>query len=295
MLDPASSTTTPICERCSRALSAERPVRLPDKRIYCAACCESMAAADFEMETGELFTRWIEKHPELVMKYQPLELTVRRFGFFFPAVLTVLGLVVIGYGVKQSIEHLVNPLYLGAGAAIPVGLGLLWYFYEKAEWLSRGIAFKIAAFLFIAAIPVYGFFGCVKYGFSFGYIVLGAALVAFFGLLAINGVQAYLRALNFNLTLKDGVFHLNHGNRAETFSVDDVTQACIVRPGTVGATEGALRLKDGRMLTLDTCLSDLHALGVVMDLRFREEFPPSADDLAKIRRDKLRKIRGLTD
>jgi len=94
--------------------------------------------------------------------------------------------------------------------------------------------------------------------------------------------------------LKDGVFHLQHGSRNETFTVDDVAQACVVRPGTVGATEGALGLKDGRMLTLDTCLSDLHALGVVMDLRFREEFPPSADDLARIRRDKLRKIRGLS-
>src|SRR5205807_7665010 len=52
-------------------------------------------------------------------------------------------------------------------------------------------------------------------------------------------------------------------------------------PGTVGATEGAIMLQDGRMLTLDTCLSDLHALGVVMDLRFREDFPPSADDLAR--------------
>ena len=68
-----------------------------------------------------------------------------------------------------------------------------------------------------------------------------------------------------------------------------------MRPGTVGATEGALGFKDGRMLTLDTCLSDLHALGVVMDLRFRDDFPPGPDDVAKVRRDKLRKIRGLAD
>jgi hypothetical protein len=298
MLDPGNSTTIPKCERCSRTLTAERPVRLPDKHVYCAACCESMAAADFEMETGELFTRWIEKHPELVMKYQPLELTVRRFGFFFPAVLSLLGLVVIGYGVALCIAQQNPPvpaLFLLAGAAIPVGIGVLWLVYEKADWLSSRMIFSVVAFLFIATVPVYGLIGCVKYGFSFGYIVLGGTLVAFFGLLAAKGVQAYLRALNFNLTLKDGVFHLHHGNRTESFSVEDVTKACIVRPGTVGATEGALQLKDGRMLTLDTCLSDLHALGVVMDLRFREEFPPSADDLAKIRRDKLRKIRGLSD
>jgi hypothetical protein len=294
MLDPGNAPSTPFCERCSRKLYAERPVRLPDKHVYCAACCESMAAADFEMETGELFTRWIEKHPELVMKYQPLELTVRRFGFFFPAMLSLLGLGVIVYGVAACIARGVPALFLLAGALIPIGIGTLWFVYENADWLSSRLIFSIFSFLFIATVPVYGFFGCVKYGFPFGYIVLGASLVAFFGLLAAKGVQAYLRALNFKLILKEGMFYLEHGKRTESFSVDEVTQACIVRPGTVGATEGALKLKDGRMLTLDTCLSDLHALGVVMDLRFREEFPPSADDLAKIRRDKLRKIRGLS-
>ncbi len=281
------------CERCSRSLHAERPVRLPDTHIYCAACCESMAAADFEMETGELFTRWIEKHPELVMKYQPLELTVRRFGFFFPMVLALLGLALIGYGIVQSIRQEVPALFLAAGLLVPIGVGLLWYAFEQ-DWLKKVLPLKILGFLFIAAIPVYGFMGCMKFGFAFGYIVLGAVVMAFFALLAVNGLQAYLRALNFKLSLKEGIFYLQHGSRSETFSADEVTKACIVRPGTVGATEGALELRDGRMLTLDTCLSDLHALGVVMDLRFRQEFPPSADDLARIRRENLRKIRGLS-
>jgi hypothetical protein len=116
----------------------------------------------------------------------------------------------------------------------------------------------------------------------------------FFAYFALRGARAFLRARNFRLTLQDGNFHLQHGRNSDTFSANDVEQACIVRPGTVGATEGALQLKDGRMLTLDTCLSHLHALGVVMDLRFREDFPPSADDIARVRREKLRKIRGLS-
>lgn len=268
-------------------------MRLPDKHVYCAACCESMAAADFEMETGELFTRWIEKHPELIMKYQPLELTVRRFGFFFPMALSLGGLALIVWGAIVSVTSGVPMMFLLAGLGIPLGVGCLWYAYELG-WLSKVLPLKILGFLFVAGIPAYGFYGCLKYGFPFGYIVLGAVVMAFFGLLAAKGVQAYLRALNFKLTLREGVFYLQHGDRTDTFSAEDVTQACIVRPGTVGATEGALRLRDGRMLTLDTCLSDLHALGVVMDLRFREDFPPSADDLARIRRENLRKIRGLS-
>ena len=66
-------------------------MRLPDNRIYCAACCESMAADDFEMETGETFTRWIEKHPQLVMQYQPSEQHVRLAIFLFTAFLAVSG------------------------------------------------------------------------------------------------------------------------------------------------------------------------------------------------------------
>ena len=53
------------CARCQRDLSAENPVRLHDTREYCAACCASMATDAFEMETGEPFVKWIEKHPKL--------------------------------------------------------------------------------------------------------------------------------------------------------------------------------------------------------------------------------------
>src|SRR5260221_2989264 len=74
----------PTCSRCQRPLSAEKPVHLPDSRDYCAACCESMATDAFEMETGERFTQWIENHPKLVMRYQPMEMSVRRLSFFFP-------------------------------------------------------------------------------------------------------------------------------------------------------------------------------------------------------------------
>jgi hypothetical protein len=232
----------PTCSRCNRTLSAEKPVRLPDTRIYCSACCEGMAADDFEMETGETFTKWIEKHPALVMKYQPLELSVRKSGFYFPLLAGVMGIGILLFGIFRG-ETIDN----------------VWQFQIK--WT---------------------------------YVALGVIVTAFFGALAARGAREYLRALNFKLTLENGVFNLQHGSRTETFTVDEITQACVVRPGTVGATEGALGLKDGRMLTLDTCLSDLHALRVVMDLRFREEFPPSADDIAKIRRDKLRKIRGLS-
>jgi hypothetical protein len=118
--------------------------------------------------------------------------------------------------------------------------------------------------------------------------------VLLFGALAARGLVAYMRAQNFELTLEEGVFHLTHGKRAETFGMDDLDRACVVRPGTIGATEGALGFKDGRMLTLDTCLSDLHALGVVMDLYFNREFPPGPEDIARERRTRLRKIRGLS-
>ena len=285
---------TILCQRCSRVLSAERPVRLPDNRVYCAACCESMAADIFEMETGETFTKWIEKHPQLVMQYQPLELTVRRFGFFFPLAMVVLGLGIISYGIYRSLDSGVPLKFLLAGTFIPFAIAGLWLMFEKAFWIAANLLARLVVFLFIAGIPIYGFYGCMTYGRPFGYIVLGAVMMAAFGALAVRGVQTYLRALNFKLTLKDGMFHLQHGSHTDTFPANDVTQACVVRPGTVGATEGALRLQDGRMLTLDTCLSDLHALGVVMDLRFRQEFPPSADDLARERRERLRKIRGLS-
>src|SRR5471032_1463024 len=168
-----SDPTSLKCERCSRSLHAERPVRLPDTHVYCSACCESMAAADFEMETGELFTRWIERHPELVMKYQPLELTVRRFGFFFPMVLSVAGLALIVYGITQCIRFEVSPAYLLLGLAVPAVIVAAWFVYTKQMIAGTLIGIRILMFLFVAGIPVYGFFGCMKYGFPFGYIVLG--------------------------------------------------------------------------------------------------------------------------
>ena len=196
-----------------------------------------MASDTFEMETGESFSNWIEKHPKLVMQYQPLELSVRRMSFFFQLLICAIGAGMLAWG-------------------------------------------------------IYTFVGQPKG--KIGYLIVGALVFFAFAGLSARAAVDYLRAVNFKLILDEGVFSLQHGSRNETFNVDEVTQACVVRPGTVGATEGALGLKDGRMLTLDTCLSDLHALGVVMDLRFKAEFPPSADELAKIRRDKLRKIRGLS-
>ncbi|HYG76889.1 MAG TPA: hypothetical protein VEK08_17930 [Planctomycetota bacterium] len=290
------SEPIPTCSRCQRNLSAEKPVRLPDTRIYCAACCESMAADAFEMETGETFTKWIEKHPELVMRYQPLELSVRRLSFLFPLFVSLIGVGTTIFGIVQALRLGHSPLLafgfpltLLASAAIEFA-GFKLTLTNKAGRML-GILLMVLGSLAIPASAVASF---IWMGRTFGFILLGLVVIGAFGALALRGGLAFLRARNFRLTLKDGIFHLQHGSRSETFSVEDVTQACVVRPGTVGATEGALGLKDGRMLTLDTCLSDLHALGVVMDLRFREEFPPSADDLAKIRRDKLRKIRGLS-
>lgn len=273
------------CSRCSRNLIAERPLRLPDNRVYCAACCESMAADDFEMETGESFTRWIEKHPQLIMQYQPLELNVRRFFFFFPLLMTVIGACIFAFGVNACIKTGTNLLYPLAGLIF----GALIVIAELLD--TAKLLMRIAG---VGSLIIYGAVGMLALGRPFAFSFVGIAIMVAFVLLTIRGLQGYLRAMNFRLTLKEGTFHLQHGARRDTFSADDVTQACVVRPGTVGATEGALRLQDGRMLTLDTCLSDLHALGVVMDLRFRSDFPPSADDLAKVRRDKLRKIRGLS-
>jgi len=290
-----NETSVPLCSRCRRNLSAEKPVRLPDTRVYCAACCESMAADTFEMETGETFTKWIEKHPELVMRYQPLELTVRRMSFLFPVFVSLIGIATFAFSIVQALR-------LGSGVvtafSFPVTLLVAAAMGYVASRKAPSGAMKVAGVLLTVlaalSIPAVGVLSYLAMGKTFGYMLLGIVIVLFFGALALRGGLAYLRANKFRLTLKDGVFHLQHGSRNETFTVDDVAQACVVRPGTVGATEGALGLKDGRMLTLDTCLSDLHALGVVMDLRFREEFPPSADDLARIRRDKLRKIRGLS-
>ncbi|MCK6472303.1 MAG: hypothetical protein L6R28_11205 [Planctomycetes bacterium] len=236
-------------------------MRLPDGAEYCAACCERMATDAFEMETGEPFVKWIEKHPELVMAHQPMELAVRRMGFLFPLACAVLGLGLAVFGTLR----LLNPPPEDT-AAVPV-----------SPAPSAGRTPKKLP-------PPSGK----------GYLAAGLAAMLLFGWLVLRQGKGYLRAAGFRLTLRDGVFHLKHRDREESFPVGDVTQACVVRPGTVGAREGALGLSDGRMLTLDTCLSDLHALGVVMDLRFREDFPPSLEERDRERRERLRKIRGLS-
>src|SRR5205085_11936359 len=99
------------CARCLRSLSAENPVRLPDTREYCAACCQNMATDAFEMETGEPFVKWIEKHPRLVMRYQPLEMSVRRMGFLFPVFAAVIGLLMVAFGTLLYIRRGLNPIY----------------------------------------------------------------------------------------------------------------------------------------------------------------------------------------
>ncbi|MCZ7647774.1 MAG: hypothetical protein M5U26_21375 [Planctomycetota bacterium] len=233
---PAESLTSSSCARCARQLTGERPLRLPDGRDYCAACCDRMATEQFELETGETFAAWIEKHPRLVMEHAPMEIGLRRLLF-------------------------VAPLLAACGSLMLLALG----FYRLVFAGKTGL----------------------------GFMLLGGLGALAFAAFSLRQLRSFLRARGFVLTLEAGRFELKHGPRRDAFNIEDVEQACVVRPGTVGAREGALGLKDGRMLTLDTCLTDLHALGVVMDLRFREDFPPSLEDQWKDRRDKLRKIRGL--
>lgn len=269
MSEPSAAASGESCSRCKRDLSGEKPVLLPDARNYCAACCDRMATDSFEMETGVPFVPWIEKHPELVMQHQPMEMNIRRIGFLLPVAFTVLGLLLGSYGIFR----------IAAGPSTrseePVASKPGQEPFEKiANNITNDIAKNTRAGL--------------------GYLAIGLGSCALFGWLSFRQGKAFWRARDFRLTLRDGVFQLSYGPHKETFTLDDVKQACIVRPGTVGASEGALGLADGRMLTLDTCLTDLHALGVVMDLRFREDFPPSQEDLARERRNKLRKIRGLS-
>src|SRR5579862_4553450 len=136
------SDVVPSCSRCGRVLSAEKPLRLPDARVYCVACCESMAADEFEMETGDSFSRWIEKHPTLVMQYQPLELTVRRAGFFFPLVLSLAGAGLYTYGLIQM-KHFTPAL----GATMCVGVVMCaffgWLAIRGAKAYLRAINFKL--------------------------------------------------------------------------------------------------------------------------------------------------------
>ncbi len=250
------------CARCKRDLSGERPVALPDGCRYCAACCARMATDEFEMETGEPFVKWIDKHPQLVMQHQPMEMKVRKTYAIVPVVFAVIGLVLAAFGV--------------------------WTFLQPKDALP-----KIAPET-LALRPEERGPRPLPPPSGIGYIILGLGSAALFGLIGFRQARAYFRASGFILTLKDGTFDLVHRGREETFMIDDIKQACVVRPGTVGATEGALGLEDGRMLTLDTCLTDLHALRVVMDLRLREEFPPSVEEIEKVRRDKLRELRGLS-
>ncbi len=244
------------CARCARDLSGELPVRLPDARLYCAACCDRMATEQFELETGEPFTKWIEKHPRLEMRHAPMEIALRRVLFFAPLVAAVLSVLLAGYGMYR----IGNP----PEVAPPV-----------------------------PALPDTPRQPRPQPASGWSFLGLGLISVAAFSYFSLRQLRSYLRAEGFSLTLEDGRFTLHHGAHEEAFGIEDVTQSCVVRPGTVGALEGALGLKDGRMLTLDTCLTDLHALGVVMDLRFREDFPPSQEEQWQERRDKLRKIRGL--
>ena len=65
-----------------------------------------------------------------------------------------------------------------------------------------------------------------------GFMAVGLGMLGLFGWLAWRQGKAYLRARGFRLTLKAGAFHLVHGTHEENFSADEVTQACVVRPGT---------------------------------------------------------------
>lgn len=283
------------CARCHRNLSAEKPVRLPDALEYCAACCDSMATDSFEMETGEPFVKWIEKHPKLTMRYQPMELSVRRLSFVFPLCVAIGGVGVALFGCVLYFRAALPMEYLAAYMlAVCILVGAVFYVLKKDEGKGTGVA-KILASILAFLLPAAAVAGIWKFGNPAATIATGLFSAALFGALSSRGLQAYLRAKDFELELENGLFRLVHGKHIATFNARDVTRACVVRPGTVGALEGALGFKDGSMLTLDSCLSDLHALGVVMDLRFRDDFPPSPDDLAKVRRDKLRKIRGLAD
>lgn len=276
-------------------LSVETPVRLPDGSDYCAECCQSMATDSFEMETGEPFVQWIAKHPKLTMRYQPMEMGVRRLGFIFPLCVSVGGILVAIIGSIQYAKASLPLEYLAAFLIVSVALvGSVFFVLKKQEGSGVSGAKAIAGILAFL-LPAAAIAGIYKFGNPAAVIVTGLFSTALFAGLSIRGLEAYLRAQDFELTLENGQFRLVHGKHSDSFTTDDLQRACVVRPGTVGATEGALGFKDGRMLTLDTCLSDLHALGVVMDLRYRSDFPPSPDDIAKLRRDKLRKIRGLTD
>jgi hypothetical protein len=286
------------CAYCGRALDAGEGFHLPDSRDYCADCCDAMAADAFQMETGEPFTAWIPKHGKLTMRYQPMELSARSMGFWFPAVCAAGSSIATLAGIVLYLKAGFPLVYLLLEAAPVAGIVVvLAVLFRREEQAPRGAVAgfgKVIVALLAAAVLCGAVAGMIQFGKPAALMAIGGVFLVFFAGLALNGLGALLRAQDFELTLEDGVFNLRHGAHRDTFTIDTLNQACVVRPGTVGAMEGALGLSDGRMLTLDTCLSDLHALGVVMDLHFKREFPPSLEDLAEQRRVKLRKIRGLS-
>ena len=92
-----------------------------------------MATYAFEMETGEPFTQWIDKHPKLVMRYQPMELNVRRIGFLFPALGAVTGVIVFIYG---CVNYVQKGYPIGYLAGFLLALGVLGVLIAKHEKLS---------------------------------------------------------------------------------------------------------------------------------------------------------------
>jgi len=254
-----------------------------------------MATDSFEMETGEPFVQWIEKHPKLTLRYQPMEMSVRKLTFVFPLCVALGGLGVTMFGCVRYVRASLPIEYLAAFLIASLALAASILYVLKNEDAPGNKGAKAVTSVLSFVLPAAALAGMWQYGNPAALIAMGLFSTALFSWLAARGLQAWLRAQDFQLTLEDGKFQLVHGKHTAAFVATDLDRACVVRPGTVGATEGALGFKDGRMLTLDTCLSDLHALGVVMDLRFRDDFPPSPDDIAKVRRDKLRKIRGLVD
>src|SRR5204863_844485 len=170
------------------------------------------------------------------------------------------------YGCVKYLQMGFPIVYL---AGLLLALGILSTLIAKHEKLSASPSARGALLLvrvLSMAIPVVLLLGIFKFERPAAFMFVGLFCIAVFGALTARGLLAYMRAQDFQLTLEDGQFDLHHGKHDERFRIDDLDRACVVRPGTIGATEGALGFKDGRMLTLDTCLSDLHALGTVLDL-----------------------------
>src|SRR6185295_11319574 len=140
------------------------PVRLPDQREYCAACCASMATDSFEMETGEPFVQWIAKHPKLVLRYQPMEMSVRRLGFVFPLCATIGGVAAAFYGAVQYHQAGFPPLFLAAYFWALAALGVAVFLVMKNENRAGAKALKMAASFLAFLLPVAGIAGVWKFG-----------------------------------------------------------------------------------------------------------------------------------